>query len=104
MVDKIVILAYGLFLMIGGYFGYVKAKSTVSLAMGIGSGLMMFLGLWLMTVNPKGAWIFLNCVSGFLVATFLLRVLKTHAFMPSGMLLAVSVASTIFFLLRLIKT
>ncbi len=102
MVNNIILIAYGLFLMIGGYFGFKKG-SAVSLAMGLGSGLMILLGVWLMTINPKGAWIFLSCVSGFLVLTFLLRVLKTHAFMPSGMLLIVSLAMTIFCLLHLSK-
>jgi uncharacterized membrane protein (UPF0136 family) len=100
--DKIIIIGYALFLMIGGYFGFKKG-SNVSLMMGLGSGLMMFLGLWLMTINPKGAWIFLSCMGGFLTLTFLLRLMKTGAFMPSGMLMVISLAVTIFFIIRLGK-
>ncbi len=98
--DKIILIAYGIFLIIGGYFGFKKG-STMSLAMGVGSGLLVFLGAWLMSINPKGAWIFLSCLNGFLAAAFLIRLLKTHAFMPSGMLLIISLAVLTFCLLRL---
>jgi len=91
---------YSLVLMLGGYFGFKKG-SMISLAMGVGSGLLILLGLWLMNLNPKGAWIFLSCVNGFLVLTFLLRLVKTHAFMPSGMLLVLSLAVLLFCLARL---
>ncbi|MBI3602755.1 MAG: TMEM14 family protein [Candidatus Omnitrophica bacterium] len=102
MVDKIILIAYGIFLLVGGYFGFKKG-SMISLAMGVGSGLLIFLGLWLMTLNPKGAWVFLSSVSGFLVLTFFLRVIKTQAFMPSGMLLGVSLLVLIFCLTHLGK-
>src|SRR5437868_15170035 len=100
MSDKIILLAYGLFLLVGGYFGFKKG-SMVSLAMGVGSGLLVFLGIWLMTLNPRGAWIFLSCVSGFLTLTFIMRLVKTQAFMPSGMLLIVSGLMLVFCLFHL---
>lgn len=100
MWDKIILIAYGLFLIIGGYFGFKKG-STVSLVMGISSGLMILLGTWLLGINPKGAWIFLNCLSGFLVLIFLLRLIKTQSFMPSGMLLTVSLLILLFCLKHL---
>ena len=95
MLDKIILAAYGLFLIAGGYFGFKKG-SVVSLVMGIVSGLLIFLGLWLMTTHSSNAWIFLSCVSGFLTLIFLIRLLKTHAFMPSGMLLTFSLLMLIF--------
>ena len=100
MWDKVILIAYGMFLLVGGYFGFKKG-SMMSLIMGVGSGLLIFLGLWLMTINLKGSWIFLSCVSGLLSLTFLIRLMKTHAFMPSGMLLAVSVLVLIFCLMHL---
>ncbi len=98
--DKVILIAYGIFLIVGGYFGFKKG-SMISLAMGVGSGLMVFLGIWLMTINPRGAWIFLSCLNGFLACAFLIRVVKTQAFMPSGMLLMFSTAVLVFCLLRL---
>lgn len=99
MIDKIILIAYGLFLMVGGYFGYKKG-SSVSLFMGLGSGLLILLGVWLLSLNPR-AWIFLSAVSGLLAAVFLVRVMKTQAFMPSGMLLLISLAVLVFCLLRM---
>jgi uncharacterized membrane protein (UPF0136 family) len=99
MLDKVILIAYGLFLMVGGYFGYKKG-SMVSLAMGVGCGLLVFLGVWLLTINPR-SWIFLSAVCGFLSAVFLIRLVKTHAFMPSGMLLIISLAVLAFCLIRL---
>jgi uncharacterized membrane protein (UPF0136 family) len=99
MLDKIIFIAYALFLFVGGYFGWKKG-SMVSLAMATGSGLLMLLGVWLMTINPKGAYIFLSCVTGFLCAVFLIRLVKTQNFMPSGMLLTVTLAIFIFTVFR----
>ena len=100
MLDKIIFIAYAIFMLVGGYFGWKKG-SSVSLVSGIGSAFLMFLGVWLMTINPRGAYIFLSCVTGVLSVVFLIRLLKTHSFMPSGMLLIVTVALLIFTLLRL---
>jgi uncharacterized membrane protein (UPF0136 family) len=103
MVDKIVFIGYALFMFVGAYFGWKKG-SSVSLVAGLGSGAMILLGLWLMTLNPRGAYIFLSCVTGVLSVVFLIRLLKTHSFMPSGMLLIVTVAVAIFAVIRLGQT
>ncbi len=102
MIDKVVFIGYALFMLVGGYFGWKKG-SSVSLMAGIGSSVMMLLGVWLMTINPKGAYIFLSCVTGILSVVFLIRLLKTQSFMPSGMLLIITVAVAIFTVLRLIR-
>lgn len=98
--EKIVLIGYAIFMMVGGYFGFKKG-STVSLAMGVGSGLLMFMGLWIMSMNPRGAWIFYSCLTGFLALSFLIRLIKTQAFMPSGMLLLITLAVFIFSLTHL---
>lgn len=100
MLDKIVFIGYALFMLVGGYFGWKKG-SSVSLVSGIGSSFLMFLGVWLMTINPRGAYIYLSCVTGVLSVVFLIRLMKTHSFMPSGMLLVVTLAILVFTLFRL---
>jgi uncharacterized membrane protein (UPF0136 family) len=100
MLDKVIFVGYALFMLVGGYFGWKKG-SSVSLIAGIGSGLMVFLGIWLMTINPRGAFIFLSCLTGVLSAVFLIRLLKTQSFMPSGMLLIITLAVLAFTLVRL---
>ena len=84
MLDKIIFIAYAVFMLVGGYFGWKKG-SSVSLVAGIGSSFLMFLGVWLMTINPRGAYIFISLVTGVLSVVFLIRLSKTHSFMPSGM-------------------
>lgn len=100
MVDKIVLIAYALFLFIGAYFGFKKG-SMMSLAMGGGSGFIVLLSLWLMSINLRGGWITAACLGGFLCLAFIIRLVKTQAFMPSGMLLIITLAFTIFCLVRL---
>ena len=100
MLDKIVLIIYGVFLIAGGYFGYKKG-SNVSLIMGVVSGLLIFLGLWLSTINPRGSWIFLSCITGLLSTVFLIRFIKTQTFMPSGMLFVITISVLIFCLTRL---
>jgi uncharacterized membrane protein (UPF0136 family) len=91
MLDKVIFVGYAIFLFVGGYFGWKKG-SMVSLAMATGSGLLMLLGVWLLTINPKGAYTFISFVTGFLAAVFVIRLVKTHNFMPSGMLLIITLA------------
>jgi uncharacterized membrane protein (UPF0136 family) len=98
--DQIILGVYGLFLLVGGYFGFKKG-SQVSLIMGTTSGILVFLGIWLLTINVHTAWIFLSGVTGLLSITFVMRLIKTKTFMPSGMLLLTSVGMLIFCLIHL---
>ncbi|MBP6343528.1 MAG: TMEM14 family protein [Candidatus Omnitrophica bacterium] len=98
--DKIVFIGYALFMFVGAYFGWKKG-SSVSLAAGLGSGLLMLLGIWLMSINPRGAYIFISCLTGVLSAVFVIRLVKTQSFMPSGMLLIITLAVLAFTLFRL---
>ena len=93
---KIVLSIYGLLMLGGGVMGYVKAHSKPSLIMGIISGILIFIGVYLLGSNMKAAMMLVTCVSGMLTIVFLMRLLKTHAFMPSGMLLLLSVGVLIF--------
>ena len=69
--------------------------------MGVGSGLLVFLGVWLLTFNPKLAWIFLSSLNVLLSLSFISRLIKTRKFMPSGMLLLITLAVLIFCLAHL---
>ena len=102
MVDKFLIAAYGLFLIVGAYFGW-KAGSKVSLIMGLASGLLVFVGLYLTGLNLKNGYLFLTIIGAVLTLTFVMRFLKTHHFMPAGMLLTISLIFFIFCLFRFLK-
>ena len=100
MVDKLVIVGYGLFLVLGAYFGW-KAGSTKSLIMGLGSAVFIFIGFFLTTLNPRNGFIVLSAVAGILSVVFIMRLLATHKFMPAGMLLMITLAFLAFCLVRL---
>jgi uncharacterized membrane protein (UPF0136 family) len=100
MTASIILTAYGFFLILGGFLGFKKG-SKISLIMGLSSGILVFIGVWLLTFNPKTAWIFLICLNVLLSVSFISRVIKTRAFMPSGMLLLIVLAVLIFCLAHL---
>lgn len=100
MIDKIIIIGYGLFLALGAYFGW-KAGSSQSLIMGIASSALVFIGYFLTTSSPKNGFMLLSVISGILTAVFIMRLLATHKFMPAGMLLVITLAFLTFCLTRL---
>jgi uncharacterized membrane protein (UPF0136 family) len=100
MTADIILIAYGLFLVLGGFLGFKKG-SKVSLIMGLSSGILVLLGVWFLTIDPQPAWIFLTCLNVLLAVSFALRLVKTRKFMPSGMLLSITLAVLIFCLAHL---
>ncbi len=93
---KIVLWIYGILMLGGGVMGYVKAQSKPSLIMGIISGILIFVGVYLLGSNIKAGMMLVTTVSSLLTIVFLMRLLKTHAFMPAGMLLLLSAGVLIF--------
>ena len=70
----------------------MKAGSKVSLIMGSISGLLTLLALY--AVNPTGyRWV--AVISGILCVVFIIRLIKTQNFMPSGALLVLSLIALI---------
>lgn len=86
---QMIIIGYGGILLAGGYFGS-KAGSKISLVMGGVSGLLAWLGVYLIRMNPKCGYSFLTVLSGFLSVIFLIRLWKTKKFMPAGMLFIIN--------------
>jgi uncharacterized membrane protein (UPF0136 family) len=98
------ILAYGVIVLLGGVMGYVKAKSQVSLFSGVGSGIALLVAWFICRQMPLvglGLATFLGLV---LFTVFIIRFLKTRAFMPSGLMMVFSLAATLVFLLGLLST
>lgn len=87
--DKIILIIYGVLLIGGGFLG-AKAGSKVSLIMGVLSGALILGSVYWMGHNLKAGYGLILAVSGILSFTFLLRLVQTHKFMPSGMLLILS--------------
>ncbi len=97
----LILVLYGLFLILGGFLGFRKG-SKISLIMGLGSGILVLLGVWLSTFNPRAGLIFLTCLNVLLSLSFISRLVKTRAFMPSGMLLLITLAVLVLCLRNLI--
>jgi len=102
-VDKIIITAYGLLMILGAFLGF-KAGSKVSLIMGLVSGILVFGGLAIMRSNARMGLLFLSIIGGVLSVTFLMRFLKTQKVMPSGMLLTISILFLVFCVWRYLKS
>ena len=101
MLDKIVIIGYGLLLILCAYFG-AKAGSSKSVITSLASAALVFLGFFLTTTpNPKNGFLLLSAVGVALTVVFIMRVLATHKFMPAGMLLILTLGFLIFCLTRL---
>jgi uncharacterized membrane protein (UPF0136 family) len=83
-------LIYGILTIVGGIIGYMKAGSNVSLISGIVSGILILGSAWAFMKGNVMGYYGLVALSGILAFVFVMRLMKTHAFMPSGMMLALS--------------
>jgi uncharacterized membrane protein (UPF0136 family) len=99
----IIQLLYGIIAIVGGIIGYVSAKSTVSLIMGIVSGLIILTAAYMLFQNNfTGVYIAL-VISLILSIVFAIRFTKSFSFMPSGLMLLLSVISLGFSIYSLTK-
>jgi uncharacterized membrane protein (UPF0136 family) len=87
---RIALGLYALLLAGGGVMGYVKAQSRPSLIAGLASGLAALACLILSTSRPTLAAILGIVLAALMFVVFGIRLARTRKFMPSGLLLAVS--------------
>ncbi len=93
-----VVLVYGILVVAGGIMGYAKAQSKPSLIAGGVFGLIVIVAALLMLkFNPAGRYLSL-AASGLLLIFFSRRFNATKKFMPSGLMMALSLI-TVFTLL-----
>ena len=85
---------YGVLMLLGGIFGFVKAGSKASLIVGIISGILIFAGVALLGSAYTTGRAILTFTSFILSGVFGIRLFKTRKFMPSGMLLALSLIAS----------
>ena len=95
-------LIYGILLIVGGFIGYKKAGSKPSLVMGFFSGITVLVGTSFIVSNPVKGFTIILMMSGLLVVTFTIRLIKTKKMMPSGMLLILSLLASVCSLMQLI--
>ena len=103
MKAQIVLAVYGVLMFGGGLMGYVKAGSKMSLIMGTVSAVIIFSGLYLSKAKKKVGYSLIASMSTLLSVTFVIRLVKTGNFMPSGMLVILSVIAAIVSIKQLVK-
>ena len=95
MNDSTVLWIYIALLVVGGLIGFLKGKSKVSLNMSIGFGAALAIcnipGLLGDNLAKNAA----NVLLVLLLVVFGMRLAKTKKFMPSGMMLGVTLAALI---------
>ena len=89
---------YGLLLLIGGIYGYIKARSKPSLISGVISGLLLIFAGIIQLQNLSWGLMLAQVITIVLVIVFAIRLIKTRKFMPAGLLLVLSVASLVIML------
>ena len=92
---KIILVVYGVLMFGGGFMGYVKAGSKMSLIMGTVSAIVIIVGLYLSKANTQMGYGLISAMSALLVVTFIIRLVKTGSFMPSGMLVILSIIAVV---------
>ncbi|MGK7882336.1 MAG: TMEM14 family protein [Crocosphaera sp.] len=88
-------LIYGILLLLGGIFGYTKAKSKPSLISGVISGLLLLISGVLQWQQISVGLILAQILTLVLAIVFAIRLWKTRKFMPAGLMLVVSVATLV---------
>lgn len=97
-VNVISIIIFALLVFIGGIIGFIKGKSKASLIAGIISALLL---LWCAntTHNHSEQGILRTfLVVAILEGIFVVRLIKTRKFMPSGLMLVLSILEQVFLL------
>lgn len=97
MTPQLILWIYIALLVLGGFMGFLKAKSKVSLIMSLAfAGALALVNLAILKV-PNLADILL----GLLILVFLMRYAKTKKVMPAGMMLIVT--ATTLILIHVVK-
>src|ERR1700690_1429467 len=86
-----VLWIYILLLLVGGLFGFFKGKSKISLVTSVVFAVLLILTTLRGIFDPAFANILANVVLLVLLVVFTLRLAKTKKFMPSGMMLALTI-------------
>lgn len=91
------IVVYGLLVAIGGIIGYAKARSTVSLIAGLGSGIALAISAYETTQNTLTGLSSALCIAILLLIVFAIRWFKTKKVMPAGMMAILSLVAAALF-------
>lgn len=101
---KIYLFIFGLFTIVGGVMGYVKAGSNASLIAGGISGLLLLVsGYLIMSGKTQPGLILGLVISLALAGRFLPIFLKTHGIMPAGVTSIMAIIGLVLTIVCLVK-
>ena len=86
---------YGLVSIIGGLIGYFQAGSKASLISGSISGILILISSYLINQGFMWAFFLAGVITLALIVVFAIRLRKTGKFMPSGLMIILSVITLI---------
>ncbi len=98
------ITVYGLFSLMGGIIGYVKAKSTASLIAGSLAAVVLFSSAYGIAQGVRAAYFAGLLVAVLLGVRFFRTWLKNHRVMPDLLMTAFSVATLVVVGLRMLQS
>jgi len=99
LVIKVYYILFALMTIVGGIMGYVKAKSSVSLAAGAISGVLLVVASFLLPRFPIRAYVIGLLVSVLLAGKFVPDYIHKKAIVPGGLMAILSVAGIVLTLL-----
>lgn len=98
--SSLIVAGYGIFVLIGGIMGHIKAGSQASLISGIVFGVLLLLSSLAMYKEKRFGYFLAVGLAFFLDAFFTYRFTLTHSFFPSGMMSLASLFVAVLLLFR----
>ncbi len=92
---KLYFILFGVFTIVGGVMGYVKAGSTPSLIAGSIAGIALLIAAFCLSGNQVVGLALGAAISLLLAGQFVPKFFKTHAIMPAGVMSVLSVIGLI---------
>lgn len=92
-VSATILWIYIILLLIGGMIGFLKAGSKISLLMSAVSAAILIIASIPSLLQPGARQIVIEVILASLLVVFAIRLSKTRKFMPSGLMLALTVAA-----------
>ena len=90
-----IVLIYAVLVIIGGVFGFVKAASRPSLIGGVAGGLALLIAAWGLGHHQSWGLPVALALTLALLVFFVLRYVRTRAFMPGGLMTVLSLLALV---------